>query len=262
MGRLIGSQMASPPLRAPEARHMIAQGKREVCRERQTSASPWVKKGKENSAGAGSCVRKNRDSRTGALRATLVCSLIALSPGIAAQPAELTEIQSIPLGDHCMVRALALSPDGDRLLCGAFDGRIFVLDPASGGGPQWLGNHIESVNAVAFAPDGQHAVSTGQGFNQIQIWDLNAEEQVRHLGAHTGWVTDVQFSPDGQWLVSAGGDTVRVWDWRTGEERHCYQQGPRFPSTAAFSPDSQGLAMVSGGQVQIRGVASGEMESQ
>jgi WD40 repeat protein len=78
--------------------------------------------------------------------------------------------------------------------------------------------HTDSVNSVAFSPDGQHIVS-GSDDKTIRVWNAMTGETVAGpFTGHTDWVMSVAFSPDGQHIVSGSGDqTICVWNAMTGE---------------------------------------------
>ena len=78
--------------------------------------------------------------------------------------------------------------------------------------------HSDSVNSVAFSPDGQHIVSGSQD-QTICVWDAMTGETVAGpFRGHLSRVTSVAFSPDGQHIVSGSADqTICVWDAMTGD---------------------------------------------
>ena len=98
-------------------------------------------------------------------------------------------------------------------------------------GKPWCG-HKNSVEAVAFSPDGKHVISGGGFFDEtLQLWNVASGQAIgKPWRGHKSEVTAVAFSPDGKFVVSGSSDhTLRLWDvasgqaigepWRGHEER-------------------------------------------
>jgi WD40 repeat protein len=109
-----------------------------------------------------------------------------------------------------------------------------------------LHGHADTVNTVAFSPDGR-TVATGSSDRTIRLWNVATRRQIGQplTGRGTTGVVQVVFSPDGQTLASAGGfdHTVRLWDVRA----HAPIGQPipaddNYAYGVAFSPDGQTLA--------------------
>ena len=71
--------------------------------------------------------------------------------------------------------------------------------------------HSNTVNAVAWSPDGSRIASGGLD-KTVQVWQANTEEQILTYRSHSGWVQVVAWSPDGSSTASGSDDgTVQVW---------------------------------------------------
>ncbi|WP_157248302.1 NB-ARC domain-containing protein [Nonomuraea typhae] len=197
--------------------------------------------------------------------------------------------RELGLGHSDRVRAVAFTPEGDRLLSGGDDHLVRVWDVATGRMLRRLEGHQRGVNAVALLGAGPLAVSGG-GDQSLRVWDIGTgacqtsfegQEQpinsvacspagiiatggmdtlirlwdrdgrcLRLLAGHGAKVGPLVFNGDGTRLASCGDDrTVRVWDVATGRALRVLTGHRGYVSDLAFSPDGQRLA--SGGQHQL-----------
>lgn len=121
-----------------------------------------------------------------------------------------------PEGHEDWVFAVAVTPDGKRIVSGSRDCTIRVWDLASCAA---IGEPIEAhkkwVTAVAVAPNGN--VVSGSDDGTIRVWDMNKGTEIRTIYGHKDRVTAVVVTQDGKWIVSGSVDsTIRVWDLETG----------------------------------------------
>jgi len=139
--------------------------------------------------------------------------------------------------------ALAVSPDGDRILAGAQGGDGVNLFYPDGRPSANLPRPVGEIWSVAFTPDGRHAAGVGGQFNPaervIVVWDMASEEVVKVLdvGESPG-VFDLQFSGDGS-LLSTSESGLYRWNVETGERELLYS-GDIF----GFSSDVSGKHVV------------------
>jgi hypothetical protein len=137
-----------------------------------------------------------------------------------------------------------LSPDGQTVATGDFDGEVILWDVASGDPLRTLSNGGE-VRTLAFSPDGQMLASAGGGVDPdstIKLWRVSDGALLRTLFGHGIGVRSVDFSPDGEMLISAGTDvdyvrSIRFWRTADGALFKTLDPGSNAVMSVAFSPD-------------------------
>jgi WD40 repeat protein len=156
-------------------------------------------------------------------------------------------IRGVRLG--LLLGTLDFSPDGKALVIGGADGRLQVVDLASGNLNFDIPKaHPESITAVAWSPNGS-IIASGSGWlgGPIRLWDAATGNNLGKLEGHTSWICELIFSlsPDGLRLYSAGGDqTIRIWDVGQGQCLATLRGSSDVVQGLARSPDGTTLASV------------------
>ncbi len=136
---------------------------------------------------------------------------------------------------------IAIHPSGSRMAIATARG---VSEWDLRRDPDVLRGHIDDVNALAFAPNGEYVVSGGIG-GVIRKWDPATGEQVRAWIGHRLAITDLAVTPDSAMVVAGDylGD-VLVWDARTDDVVHRFEihDGPVYGVTV--SHDGRHMASV------------------
>src|ERR1035438_2645439 len=92
---------------------------------------------------------------------------------------------------HCDLRGL--SPDGERIVTGSWDGTAKVWEAASGRELFALEGHTDHINSGAFSPDGQRIV-TGSDDRTAVVWEASSGKAMLTFKEHTAPINSVAFS--------------------------------------------------------------------
>jgi WD40 repeat protein len=165
------------------------------------------------------------DSRTGRRRATLRghgqrIQAVAFSPDgrILASAAgsrhmiasDLPGCPSVDAGRPPMQRLIADAPGDATTAEPRSPNAVILWNARTGRRLATLVGHRESVNAVAFSPDGS-IIASGSDDGTVILWNARTGRRSATLTAHDP-ITAVAFNPDGRRLASAGGKQTVVWD--------------------------------------------------
>ena len=162
--------------------------------------------------------------------------------------------QPIRLEQGGSVYTVAFSPVDASLAASSGANRVINLwDWRNARVVATLRGHSDTVNAVAFSPDGALLASGGDDY-KCQLWDVQNHQPVATLehitGRNRSQIKAVAFSPDGQLLATAGWQ-AKLWEVVNQGEIATLQHD-QWVWTVAFSPDGQLLAAgASGGLVKI-----------
>ncbi|TFI54976.1 serine/threonine protein kinase [Mastigocladus laminosus UU774] len=134
-----------------------------------------------------------------------------------------------------------------------------------------LKSHSDSVNSVAFSPDGK-TLASGSWDKTVKIWNVGTGQVIRTLNGHSNFVYSVAFSPDGKTLASGSFDnTIKIWNVGTGQVIRTLNGHSDFVLSVAFghsdfvlsvafSPDGKTLASGSRDKtVKIWNVGTGQV---
>ena len=117
-----------------------------------------------------------------------------------------------PPGHTGVVRSVALSRDGKRVVSGGDDGTLRVWDLERMTCEKVLEGLRDEPRVVSLSGNGKRAVSGGVD-GTVRVWDLETMTCEKVLEGHKGVVGSTSVSWDGKRAVSGGVDgTVRVWD--------------------------------------------------
>jgi len=137
--------------------------------------------------------------------------------GSFAPPIQLTT----PTGDTVLlpalaaavpVKALAVTPDGQRAVSGLGDGALEVWHLHSTTKLLTLIGHTQQVSGVTVTQDGLRAISSSFD-GTLRLWDLQQGTQLLSLHSHDSAINAVALMAKEQYAICASHDsTLKVWD--------------------------------------------------
>jgi WD40 repeat protein/serine/threonine protein kinase len=160
------------------------------------------------------------------------------------------------------IRAVAVSPDGERIATGSSDATARIWDTGTGSEILTLRGHSGRIWSVAFSPDGQR-LATASSDQTVRIWDAAT-------GLPTGLVlpgrgsefSSVRYSPGGGQILTGSLDGMaRLWDATTGGQIREFQMPQPGPTITTFSPDGRLVAVGTGGRVVLWDAAGSPVRS-
>jgi WD40 repeat protein/serine/threonine protein kinase/tetratricopeptide (TPR) repeat protein len=149
----------------------------------------------------------------------------------------LLSVEDLPFAPN---GTMAFSPDGRQLALAADDRAVHVLDTQTGKERAAFRGDSESLQLVAYRPDGKLLASEGiDGI--VQLWDPVSRKNVRTLRGGASLMA-LAFGADGRRLMTCSQlNRVASWDPDTGQDPLTLQVKD-LPHRVAVSPDGQRLA--------------------
>jgi WD40 repeat protein len=137
---------------------------------------------------------------------------------------------------------VAWSPDDKAIAVALEDGRVRVVDPATGANLATLVAHHGPALTTAFSPDGR-SVAAGSADGTVLIWDVATHHLRGPPLAAGGPVYGLAFSPNGKTLAVADtSGTLTLYDLATQRPLHTYNANQSL-IRIAFSPNGKTLAV-------------------
>ena len=120
---------------------------------------------------------------------------------------------------------------------------MWLWDAAAGRALRELDGRSNSVDSVAFSPDGR-TLATVLGDNKVRLWDAASGLRLHVLKGHSDTFISVAFSPDGRTVATGSSDgTTWFWDATTGSRKpHMLNGFSDAVSSVAFSPNGRMVA--------------------
>lgn len=116
-------------------------------------------------------------------------------------------------------RAVAISPDGRRLVVGDYSGALRITELGTSRLTNVIFGHRGLVDCAVFSPDGRRIASAGAD-RAIRVYDASSGTQLGEWQGHRGVILALAFSPDGRWLASGDlSGAVKLWDTQRASSR-------------------------------------------
>jgi WD40 repeat protein len=147
-----------------------------------------------------------------------------------------------PLQHEAVIHSAVFSPDGRWILTASADrtAQLWRTDTGQAVGKPF--QHQEMVTQAVFSPDSRLAASVGaDGIAYVRRTDAERAEEEVTLRNEAPLMA-AAFSPNGELLLTRGGDSVRLWQVRTGEQVGSPIIHNMVVNAAAFSPDGRRIA--------------------
>lgn len=158
---------------------------------------------------------------------------------LAFGPADRLPQPSITFCDGGSNTNIAVLPRTGVVASRGEGGTVVVWDTATGRELTRLPAHSQTVEALAFSPDGAY-LATGSTDKTVRVWDWRTGQLVHTMADAQGPIRVVAFSPDGRTLAIAGDDrTVRLWRTDTGLELLTLDDHPGPVRRLSFSSDGR-----------------------
>ena len=138
------------------------------------------------------------------------------------------------------VRTVEFSPADSQLVASAGESNIIKLWNLQNDTVRTLRGHTDTVNSIAFSPNGELLVSVSDD-RTIRLWNVHTQQNMMTLQDGTPY-RSVAFSPDGRMFATAGGHHVTIWDLPNWTEIARIDHN-RAVRVVAFSSDGQLLAV-------------------
>ncbi len=184
---------------------------------------------------------------------------MSVAPSMVISFGDPQAVDDNPQRNSAVVTALAMTPNGQRILAAGDDHVVRVFDVLSGQMTQRLAGHTDWIRGLALGADGQTVVTAGADCC-CRTWNSQTGEELSVTEPQSQPLRCVEFHPNGVQFAATGFCCpTRVYNL-SGGHRSLEIESPQSDHTAvAFSPDGTHLAVGSSdGQLSIWDVTTNE----
>ncbi len=148
-------------------------------------------------------------------------------------------LTTIDAGESRMVKAGAISPDGNWVLSGGYDKKLSLYE-ASSGKLAWSQNYSDTVQAVKFSPRGD--IIAGGAERELKVFDFKTK-RLKIAELVESEVNHLSFSPNGKYLFVATGKKALVYDLES-DKKVLTLDSTKY-SWGGFTSDNRSLLLIS-----------------
>ncbi|KAG9324010.1 hypothetical protein KVV02_003489 [Mortierella alpina] len=135
----------------------------------------------------------------------------------------------------------AFSPKGDLIATGGRNQILRLWDVETGVCRGSMSGHSGIIRSVDFSPDGRH-IASGSDDMQVRLWEVDSTTRI-NLGGSSHIQLSAGHSASGDKIFSvSGGDTVHVWDMKTGKCLQSMTELEIGAKSIALSPNGNQIA--------------------
>jgi hypothetical protein len=165
--------------------------------------------------------------------------LCPLTPGLTQPAGPL--LRSLA-GHRGSISALAILPDGRRVLSAAHDETLKLWDLETGDELATLHGQIGWTTEIAISADGERAVSASWSDGHLKVWDLKNGREVLTI-PHPRFITSLAVTPDGNFAISGVGHnkTIKIWNLERGVKIADLRGHASEVNTVIVTPDGKNV---------------------
>ncbi|GAB4176826.1 MAG: hypothetical protein Fur006_08080 [Coleofasciculaceae cyanobacterium] len=175
---------------------------------------------------------------------SLISNFLPTTTTTTSNPWAKARLRRTLSGHTDVVKAIAISPDGQTLASGSYDKTIRLWSLSTGTVRNALTNHTNRITCIAISPDGQ-TLASGSYDKTIRLWSISTGELLHTLTGRPDRVRYLAFSPNGQTLISSGDWEIKIWAVRTGKLLRILAGNSNSARIVAFCPDGHTCAVAS-----------------